>query len=56
VIPKPRFLFDSYKTSESAVTPQEPRKPDEDYFSFFNSHEKLILKPESTFKNVSILY
>ena len=52
VIPKPRFLFDSYKTTESAVTPS-PKPEEEDYFSFFNSHEKLILKPESTFKNVS---
>lgn len=35
---------------------EENKKNNEDYFSFFNSHEKLILKPESTFKNVSIFY
>lgn len=53
VIPKPRFLFDAYKTTESAVT-QEPTEK-EDYFSFFNSHEKVILRPESTFKNVRLV-
>jgi hypothetical protein len=25
---------------------------DNDYFSFFSSHEKIILKPESSFKNM----
>ena len=25
---------------------------DNDYFSFFSSHEKIILKPESNFKNM----
>ena len=28
------------------------KKHDEDYFSFFNSHESIILKPESTFKGL----
>lgn len=60
VIPKPRFLFDSYKTTESQVT-DEPAEGDteivkpkneDDYFSFFSSHEKVILKPESNFKNL----
>lgn len=57
VIPKPRFLFDSYKTTESQVTAGEPteiKKQDDDYFSFFNSHEKVILRPESNFKNVRV--
>ena len=27
-------------------------KSNEDYFSFFSSHEKVILKPESNFKNL----
>ena len=29
-----------------------PSKQPEDYFSFFSSHEKVILKPESNFKNL----
>jgi hypothetical protein len=29
----------------------EPKQK-EDYFSFFSSHEKVILKPESNFKNL----
>lgn len=60
VIPKPRFLFDQYKTSESQldisdseeITEEQAKKPEEDYFSFFSSHEKVILKPESNFKNL----
>ena len=28
------------------------KKHDEDYFSFFNSHENIILKPESSFKGL----
>ena len=66
VIPKPRFLFDQYKTSESQLdglvddssTPSaevvepQPKQPEQDYFSFFSSHEKVILKPESNFKNL----
>lgn len=65
VIPKPRFLFDSYKTSESVINEEEESHNEnkeiekvedkEDYFSFFSSHEKVILKPESNFKNVSII-
>jgi hypothetical protein len=60
VIPKPRFLFDQYKTTESQSQMdeqpvEEKGNNNEDYFSFFNSHEKLILKPESNFKNVIIL-
>jgi hypothetical protein len=66
VIPKPRFLFDSYKTTESQVTSSNEsvagysnessvgteKKQEDDYFSFFSSHEKVILKPESNFKNL----
>jgi len=31
---------------------EEDDNQDDDYFSFFNSHERIILKPESTFKNL----
>lgn len=31
---------------------REPVEEKEDYFSFFNSHERIILKPESTFKGL----
>ena len=41
---------------EGQLEPEnEERRPEqekEDYFSFFNSHEKIILKPESTFKGL----
>lgn len=35
---------------EQAV--KEQKKHDSDYFSFFNSHENIILKPESNFKGL----
>jgi hypothetical protein len=53
VIPKPRFIFDHYKVTQNPY-PEEQPKQEEDYFSFFNSHEKIILKPESNFQNVSL--
>ena len=46
------------ETSESEITPalksqqQQQQKHDDDYFSFFNSHENIILKPESSFKGL----
>ncbi|CDW71658.1 ph domain containing protein [Stylonychia lemnae] len=77
VIPKPRFIFDKYKTSltntltssdeEQAIeiskqkgvggeidqqkNQHTQKQQGEDYFSFFSSHESIILKPESNFKN-----
>jgi hypothetical protein len=32
--------------------PESKADDDNDYFSFFSSHEKIILKPESNFKNM----
>jgi len=62
VIPKPRFIFDSYKGDEVAPAADSgdtaelqiaaQKKHDNDYFSFFNSHENIILKPESNFKGL----
>lgn len=37
---------------ETGVAEAAPKKHEEDYFSFFSSHEKVILRPESTFKNL----
>eukprot|EP00347_Sterkiella_histriomuscorum_P022335 403330842 len=61
VIPKPRFIFDRYQTSltnpkgsDSEISVEESAKnnTNEEYFSFFSSHEKVILRPESNFKNL----
>jgi len=68
VVPKPRFIFDNYKVDETRYsedeastetadkleeqTQMEQRKHDSDYFSFFKSHENIILKPESNFKGL----
>ena len=49
VMPKSRFIFDSYKVEGSQL---ESDSSNEDYFSFFGSHEQAILKPESSFKNL----
>lgn len=54
VIPKSRFIFDNYKTSQQE-TSSDRKNSDNDYFSFFGTHEQAILRPESNFKNVSIL-
>lgn len=40
--------FDA-ENDESKV---EKAEEENDYFSFFSSHEKIILKPESNFKNM----
>jgi hypothetical protein len=61
VIPKPRFIFDHYKVTQNSYPEEEPDqakqpKQEEDYFSFFNSHEKIILKPESNFQNVNFSF
>ena len=55
VIPESRFIFDRYPLDGEAApegTSETPAQED-DYFSFFGSHEQAILKPESSFKNVS---
>jgi len=65
-VPKPRFIFDNYKFDEERyaedsaessdereqVAKIEQQKHDNDYFSFFSSHENIILKPESNFKGL----
>jgi len=67
VVPEPRFLFNEYKVDtlndksilkdESSV--ETKRSPSEsegnsnyDYFSFFQSHDRVIFKPESSFVNI----
>lgn len=50
IIPESNFIFDNYKIDS---TSQQEHDPNPDYTSFFSSHEQAILKPESTFKNVS---
>ena len=32
--------------------PKSAEEEDDDFFSFFSSHEKIIMKPESSFKNL----
>lgn len=49
VMPKSRFIFDEYKVEGSSL---ESQGSEEDYYSFFGSHEQAILKPESSFKNL----
>ena len=49
VIPKSRFIFDKYKIDPA---PKSTEDQENDYFSFFGSHEQAILKPESNFKNL----
>ncbi len=39
-------LIDSLSETKSA------EEEDDDFFSFFASHEKIIMKPESSFKNL----
>jgi hypothetical protein len=55
VLPEARFLFDNYKV-QTDLFKQQPNEASEvkaeDYFSFFSSHEKIILKPESSFKSL----
>lgn len=47
VVPNSRFIFDNYKVEKS-------RGAVKDYgaVSFFSSHEKVLQKPETTFKNL----
>ena len=40
---------------EIAVPDEGKAEEENDYFSFFSSHEKIILKPESSFKNMRSL-
>ena len=45
VIPRSRFIFDKYKIDDSDEgAPAESQE--QDYFSFFSSHEQALLKPE----------
>ena len=57
VIPQSRFIFDRYKVDAASkagdVAEVKEQEPEQDYFSFFGSHEQAILKPESNFRNVS---
>ena len=50
VMPEARFVFDDYKVQSDVFNTTESK--DNDYFSFFSSHEKIILKPESSFKSL----
>jgi hypothetical protein len=62
VTPKTKFIFDNYKIQDdlfkqsNAPTPQEKQEAiddaNDDFFSFFSSHEKIIMKPESSFKHL----
>lgn len=58
VTPKARFLFDNYKVqddvyqTETAAQEPEDSSQDNDFFSFFGSHEKMITKPETSFRNI----
>ena len=45
-------LSDSEKVERDEIAKKEQQKHDNDYFSFFNSHENIILKPESNFKGL----
>lgn len=49
-IPESRFIFDRYDIEEEGADITE--EPEQDYFSFFGSHEQTILKPESNFRNL----
>ena len=64
-VPQPRFIFDSFKVdpndlnkasnsdeSDVSDTEQAQETEKEDYFSFFSSHQSIILKPESSFKGL----
>ena len=57
VMPESRFIFDQYKVHDGTGGREDAslgRQPsDNDYFSFFGSHEQAILRPESSFRNVS---
>lgn len=48
VIPESRFIFDRYKVDGETSS----KKADSDYFSYFNSHEDTLLRPENEFKNL----
>lgn len=58
VLPQARFIFDNYKVKPNDITLDEEGNLSEgedgevDYFSFFSSHEKVALKPESNFKGI----
>lgn len=45
-------LSDVEKTERDELAKIQQQKHDSDYFSFFNSHENIILKPESNFKGL----
>mmetsp|Transcript_8511 Transcript_8511/g.14332 ORF Transcript_8511/g.14332 Transcript_8511/m.14332 type:complete len:271 (+) Transcript_8511:690-1502(+) len=51
VIPHSSFIFDDYKISDD---PSFSKKQNE-YFSFFSSHEQVLLRPESNFSNIQEL-
>lgn len=57
VMPQSRFIFDQYKVHDDSPEREGADLGDQasesDYFSFFGSHEQAILKPESSFRNVS---
>ena len=58
VIPKSKFIFDNYKVTDDDILSGETKentdedKADDSFFSFFASHERIIMKPESSFKNL----
>jgi len=68
VTPKAKFIFDNYKVQadlfkqdnagtrdpliDSLSETKSAEEEDDDFFSFFASHEKIIMKPESSFKNL----
>jgi len=58
VVPKSRFIFDNYKVKEDLYSEEEEPaeksdgEEESDNFSFFTSHENIILKPESSFKTL----
>lgn len=60
VIPQSRFIFDRYKVDDASeaegVSEMKEQEPEQDYFSFFGSHEQAILRPESSFRNVSATF
>ena len=45
-------LSDSERIERDQQAKMEQQKHDSDYFSFFNSHENIILKPEYNFKGL----
>ena len=64
-VPKPRYIFDNYKVDDDLFAREEDnsdselsekevseQEEDEDIFSFFSSHENIVLKPESSFKGL----